>query len=92
MYARFPQIDNEIENSEYCHLAVIEPINFNDALQSSKWRSAMEEEIRTTERNGTWELVGKPLHKKAIGVKWIYKIKFNLDGSVLMYKVRLFVN
>lgn len=40
-------------------------------------------------KNKTWELVDKPAHKKAIGVKWILKTKFNHDGTVLKYKERL---
>ena len=33
----------------------------------------------------------KPLHKKAIGVKWVYRTKLNADGSVNKYKARLVV-
>lgn len=51
----------------------------------------MEEEIRMIEKNETWELVEKPPHKKAIEVKWIYKTKFNPDGSILKCKARLVV-
>ena len=41
------------------------------------------------EKNQTWELVDRPKHKKAIGVKWVYRTKFNPDGSVNKYKARL---
>ena len=33
----------------------------------------------------------KPLHKKAIGVKWVYRTKQNADGSINKYKVKLVV-
>ena len=42
-------------------------------------------------KNQTWELVDRPKHKKAIGVKWVYRTKFNPDGSVNKYKARLVV-
>ena len=43
------------------------------------------------EKNQTWELVDRPEHKKAIGVKWVYRTKLNPNGSVNMHKVRLIV-
>lgn len=42
----------------------------------------MWEEIDATEKNKTWQLVDKPKDKMVISVKWIYKVKHNLDGSV----------
>jgi len=43
------------------------------------------------ERNQMWELVDIPQHKKAIGVKWVYRTKLNSDGYVNKYKARLVV-
>nr|KYP62375.1 Retrovirus-related Pol polyprotein from transposon TNT 1-94 [Cajanus cajan] len=51
----------------------------------------MEEELKMIEKNQTWQLVDRPSHKKAIGVKWVYRTKFNPDGSVNKYKARLVV-
>jgi hypothetical protein len=34
-------------------------------------------------------LVDRPQDKEIIGVKWIYKVKYNVDGSVQRNKVRL---
>ena len=39
--------------------------------------------------SGTWELVDLPLGKKAIGTKWVYKIKRKPYGYVDRYKARL---
>ncbi|KAA3465222.1 Cysteine-rich RLK (RECEPTOR-like protein kinase) 8 [Gossypium australe] len=37
------------------------------------------------------ELVDKPLHKKVIGVKWVFKTNLNVDGSLNRLKARLVV-
>ena len=39
--------------------------------------------------NHTWELVPLPHDKKAIGYKWVYKVKHNADGSMSRYKASL---
>ena len=51
----------------------------------------MQEELNMIEKNNTWKLVDKPTHKKAIGVKWVYRIKLNFDGFVNKHKARLVV-
>ncbi|KAL6312259.1 hypothetical protein AAG906_022015 [Vitis piasezkii] len=61
------------------------------AYTEEKNQNSMEEEIKMTHKNQTWELVDKPLHKKAIGVKWVYRTKLNADGSVNKYMVRLVI-
>ncbi|KAJ6917859.1 Retrovirus-related Pol polyprotein from transposon RE1 [Populus alba x Populus x berolinensis] len=43
------------------------------------------------EKNQTWMLVNRPAHKKAIAVKWVYRTKFNADGSINKHKARLVV-
>ena len=49
----------------------------------------MKEELQSIERNGTWESVKLPKGKKAICVKWVYKIKHKANGEVAKYKARL---
>ena len=33
----------------------------------------------------------RPQHRKVIGVKWVYRTKLNVDGSVNKYKAKLVV-
>ena len=37
----------------------------------------MDEKIKAIEKNNTWKLATLPDGQKAIGVKWIYKMKKN---------------
>jgi hypothetical protein len=39
--------------------------------------------------NVTWELVALLEDNKAIGFKWVYKVKHNANESVSRYKARL---
>ncbi|GAU50018.1 hypothetical protein TSUD_331710 [Trifolium subterraneum] len=68
-----------------------EAVNFEDAVKDEKWLNAMNEEIESIERNNTWELVDLPHGKKAIGVKWVYKVKLNPKGEITTHKARLVV-
>ena len=49
----------------------------------------MEEEIETMRSNQVWKLVDLLKGRKAIGNKWVFKIKSNVDGNIERYKSRL---
>ena len=38
--------------------------------------------------NDFWEVVPRPVDRSIVGSRWIYKIKYNEDGSVEKYKAR----
>ena len=68
-----------------------EPRDYKDAISSvdsSSWLVAMKEEIESLHKNHTWDLVPLPSGKRAIGCKWIYKVKDGGNGD-LRYKARL---
>ncbi|GJU49499.1 retrovirus-related pol polyprotein from transposon TNT 1-94 [Tanacetum coccineum] len=75
---------------ESCN-SVIEPESYMDASKHSEWIDAMKDELEMIKKNNTWKLVDLPKGKNAIGVKWIYKIKFQPDGSIYKHKARLVV-
>ena len=62
---------------------------FEEAIQSSKWRAAIDLEIEAIEKNGTWELTDLPKGMKTIGVKWVFKTELNENGEVDKCKARL---
>ena len=59
------------------------------ALQQDEWKKAMVAEYDALQRNNTWLLVPLAAGRQAIGCKWVYKTKENLDGIVQKYKARL---
>ncbi|KAL2252169.1 UNVERIFIED_CONTAM: Retrovirus-related Pol polyprotein from transposon RE1 [Sesamum indicum] len=66
-----------------------EPKTYAEAIQKREWIDAMNVEIRALEDNKTWIITELPKDKKAIGSKWIYKLKLKSDGSIERYKARL---
>ena len=69
------------------------PVTYNEAIQSSdedKWRNAMNEEMKSLEKNQTWKLASLPKGNKAIGCKWVYAKKEGFPNkSDVRYKARL---
>ena len=53
------------------------------------WEKAMDEEMVALDVNKTWDLMPLPEDKKAIGCKWVYKVKHKADGTIENYKARL---
>jgi hypothetical protein len=68
---------------------VCEPESFEEAAEDTNWRTTMEEEMHMLAENETRDLVDAPKGVKPIGWKWVYKIKYDIDGSINRYKARL---
>lgn len=49
----------------------------------------MATEISALEQNQTWKVVSLPKNTHTIGCRWVYKIKYSVDGSIERYKARL---
>jgi len=70
----------------------VESTYFEQAVGNPKWDNAMDEEMAALDVNAIWELIVLPKDKKAIGCKWVYKVKHKAYGSVSRYKARLVAN
>lgn len=49
----------------------------------------MNKELTALKQNQTWEVVSLPKGKKAIGWKWVYKIKLRENGTIEICKAKL---
>jgi hypothetical protein len=49
----------------------------------------MEAELESIRENKTWTLAELPSGQRAIGLKWVFKVKKDPDGNVVKYKARL---
>lgn len=77
------------ESSERCLLSAEEPRNVGMALGDAAWKAAMDEEVHCIEENKTWQLCTLPARHKAIGLKWVFKVKRDPAGNIVKHKARL---
>jgi len=64
------------------------PRSYRAALADSNWRAAMEAKYAALLTNTTWELLPRPAQSNVVTGKWVFKNKFNADGSFERYKAR----
>ncbi|GAU34012.1 hypothetical protein TSUD_212730 [Trifolium subterraneum] len=85
--------EQENETDEIQNLALLsfkeDPDSYEEAIKHEVWKKAMESEIEAIKKNDTWELTDLPQGVKPIGVKWIYKTKYNENGKIDKHKARL---
>ncbi|KAH9681085.1 hypothetical protein KPL71_026816 [Citrus sinensis] len=56
---------------------------------ASFWREAVNDEMDSIMSNQTWVLVDLPPGSKPISSKWVFRRKYNSDGSLQTFKARL---
>jgi hypothetical protein len=69
-----------------------DPTSYEEAMRSphsSKWREAIEDEMRSMSVNQVWKLEEIPKRAKTIGYKWVYKIKCDSKGNIDRFKATL---
>ena len=68
-----------------------EPKSYKEAVLDENWRFAMKDEITACENNGTWTIEDLPQGKQALGCMWVFRLKFNVDGTLERHKARIVV-
>lgn len=66
-----------------------EPGSFKEAELAPEWQHAMQEEMDAVIANGTWSLTELPAGHRAIGLKWVYKVKRDQRGAIIRHKAPL---
>ncbi|GJY38774.1 ribonuclease H-like domain-containing protein [Tanacetum coccineum] len=67
----------------------VQPTSYIETLSDNNWIEAINNEIEALNRNNTWTICDLPVGRKAIGSKWIFKIKYKSSGDIKRYKARL---
>ncbi|GKB07657.1 retrovirus-related pol polyprotein from transposon TNT 1-94 [Tanacetum coccineum] len=96
VYPLFPSQDFESYPKDYvaslAHvLNATEPTTYKQVALDAKWVATMNKELQDLEDNETWVLTSLPPNHKAISSKWVFKTKYNLDGTVERLKARLVI-
>ena len=69
----------------------LEPKSLTEARCSPEWHEwekGIQDEIKTLEDAGMWELADLPNGTNLIGSKWVFHIKKDAAGHVVHYKAR----
>nr|GEY64553.1 zinc finger, CCHC-type [Tanacetum cinerariifolium] len=68
------------------------PKTYKEAITSRNsafWKEAIDDEMDSLVSNNTWELSDLPPGSKAIGCRWVFRIKYHTDGSIKTFKARV---
>lgn len=68
---------------------VLEPKPVASALQIPEWKAALDAEYNALIDNNTWSLVPYSSEMNVGGNKWVFRVKYNSNGTVQRYKARL---
>ena len=64
------------------------PKYVQEALSDPMWKEAINEEVKALYKNETLDIVDLSKDKKLVGCKWVFTIKYKVDGSIEKYKER----
>ncbi|GKD27808.1 ribonuclease H-like domain-containing protein [Tanacetum coccineum] len=77
-----------------CHVTTTSPLlrSHVHSLYDPNWKEAMLDEYNALITNGTWVLVPCLANANVVRSMWLFKHKFNANGTLSMYKARLVAN
>lgn len=68
-----------------------EPSTITETFQSPAWTATANDKYSALLVNHAWDLVSLPAGRRAVGCKWIFRIKRHADGTIARYKGGLVV-
>jgi hypothetical protein len=66
-----------------------EPASVEEAFTNKNWHQAMIDELESIKENKTWSLSDLPKGHNQIGLKWVFKLKYDEQGEIVKHKDRL---
>jgi hypothetical protein len=86
---RFRSINNILGTARFeLRALVAEELYMVSSDGLATFIEAMMEEMTSIKENDTWSLVNLPPGLKLIGVKWVFKVKWDEHGAVSKHKAR----
>ena len=65
------------------------PRSHVEATQVREWKAAMDHEMEALVSRGTWTLVPRLADANIVTCKWVFTIKYHLNGTIACRKARL---
>jgi hypothetical protein len=84
-----PGLTRRVLNAKLNFTSAKELAPFNEANKHATWWAVMHEEMKAIEDNDTWEHTSLPAGHRAIGLKWVYKVKRNEADGIMRHKASL---
>ena len=82
----------EMEHNLSLARDIFTPTTYHEAVtcdDADGWIVVIESEMAAHMANRAWELVDLPEGRRAIGARWVFKVKVARDGTVGRLKARL---
>ncbi|GKA86229.1 ribonuclease H-like domain-containing protein [Tanacetum coccineum] len=94
MVTRFHVGTNRPTQCFNLHVSTISPIpkSYPIAFRDPNWYRAMLDEYTALIKNNTWILVPRPPDANIVRSMWLFRHKYNADGTLSRYKARLVAN
>eukprot|EP00253_Pinus_taeda_P025150 PITA_25150 len=67
-----------------------EPLSFTEVVKHRVWKDAKTKEYESTMKNDVCDVVPRPQEKVVVTSKWLYKIKYVVDGGAKKLKKALY--
>lgn len=75
--------------SNKIHKPKIYKYAISDPIYSWQWKNVIEKELHNFKLHYTWEFEELPQGQKIIGSKWVFKIKYKINGTIAQFKAWL---